>query len=166
VPYIIRKITRSKWDSRAGLAIGETPADVAADLRTTENKLSVWLCNTPPDHAEGDDIVLALATAGDRIDRVDIAWVDRVELEQLGLPLVPSPGRTPVTDLQSQHEDVVRLDIVRLGALAKVLERAIQNNQVRRVSAQQVTKLIRSAIERQRLRIDHLPEGMRAKLSG
>ena len=75
MPYLSRKITRAKWERRDGLANGEIPADaVTADLRTTDNTLSFWTFEDASD--EGiRATALVLATAADRVDRMDIVWV-------------------------------------------------------------------------------------------
>ena len=65
--YLVRKITRAKWDRTDQLGEVEIPADaVTADLRTTDNALSLW---ASPD-AAGDgltDAVLAPDFIGWRV---------------------------------------------------------------------------------------------------
>jgi hypothetical protein len=47
VPVLARKVARAKWEPRSDLGDGTIAADaVTADLRTTENTLSFWRCNS------------------------------------------------------------------------------------------------------------------------
>ncbi|TVR63975.1 MAG: hypothetical protein EA420_06150 [Candidatus Competibacteraceae bacterium] len=88
--YLARKITRPKWESREGFAAGEIPADaVTADLRTTGNTLSFWTCEPPPDDGIRA-VVLALATGADRLDRMDLVWVEEEAFRANGIALNPS----------------------------------------------------------------------------
>ena len=64
------------------MGAGEIPADaVTADLRTNGNSLSFWECGDgkKPD-VEG--AVLALASAQDRLEKVEMVWVAVEELRQ------------------------------------------------------------------------------------
>jgi hypothetical protein len=99
---LARKITRAKWDTTDGLADGEIGADaVTADLRTIGNRLSFWTCTTPTDR-ELQDTVLALATAGDRLDKLDITWLSEQAVHGQGLALMATEGNTPVASLRNR----------------------------------------------------------------
>lgn len=78
--FLARKITRAKWDTGQGLSAGEISADaVTSDLRTKENTLSFWNCRTET-NGDVEDAVLAIAAAGDRLDRLDVVWLAYDEL--------------------------------------------------------------------------------------
>lgn len=75
--YLVRKITRIKWDVAEGLAKSEIPADaISVDLRTKSNALSFWQCasESSDDIAE---VALALAAAGGNIGPMDLVWLPR-----------------------------------------------------------------------------------------
>jgi hypothetical protein len=128
---LARKITRAKWDARGELADGEIPADaVTVDLRTTGNTLSFWSCDA------GTDVglkaaLIALATGAEHIETIDIAWVTQQDLEQKELEVLPTEGETPVASLRARHVDVVRLDLVRHGIVARIVSLAVANHHVR-----------------------------------
>lgn len=66
----------AKWCSRNGLESDEISADaVTADLRTRDNTLSFWQCDGT-DH-EVEEAALAIAAAGNRVDRLDIVWISK-----------------------------------------------------------------------------------------
>ena len=51
MPYLVRKVTRAKWDRRDGLAENEIPADaVTSDLRTTNNLMECIQATTTLTH--------------------------------------------------------------------------------------------------------------------
>ena len=132
VPFLARKITRAKWDRRDGLAENEIPADaVTADLRTTNNTLSFWKCEAPSDE-EIRQTVLALATEAERVDRIDVVWVEEDDFRAHSISLNPSDGRTPVASLRSRHVDVAKLDLGRLSVAATLLAQALAQGQHRR----------------------------------
>ena len=73
--FFARKITRAKWMRHPELSAGEIAADaVTADLRTSGNALSFWRCGSAAE-VEVERVALAMAAAGDRIDRLDLVWI-------------------------------------------------------------------------------------------
>ena len=89
--FLARKITLAKWKAKRELSEGEISADaITADLRTRENKLSFWRCDS---ETEVEDAVLAIAAAGERVDKFYIVWIDEDELKTDGQTLEDTPGR-------------------------------------------------------------------------
>ena len=73
--FLARKITRAKWDPKEELSKGEISADaLTCDLRTRGNALSFWQCGNGAE-AEIEEAALAIAGAGDRIDKIDLVWL-------------------------------------------------------------------------------------------
>ena len=164
--FLARKITRAKWESTEYLSADEIPADaVTADLRTQGNVLSFWQCatDTASDVAEA---ALAIAAAGERLDRLDIVWLADQELQSDGLTLRDTEGRTPVSDMVAKHVDVDRLDYVRLGSVARRVAAAIEADQCRRLTRARVKSLIEEAIRQGRIDHGSLQEKLRAEVEG
>lgn len=160
--YFARKFSRAKWWPKDGVADDEIPADaVTADLRTTMNKLSVWRCERGPDNEILEqgllDAALALATAGDRIDRLDIVWFACEEVERSQLVCQDSDGRTPVAALVRRHVDICELDYHRLGKVATVVQASIEQGLCKRLTEKRVTQLIADAVQNERVELDALP---------
>jgi hypothetical protein len=81
--------------STAELSEGEIPSDaVTADLRTTDNALSFWRCDAP-DRAQIEDAALAMAAAGNRIDRMDVVWIAVENLRADGQTWKETEGQPP-----------------------------------------------------------------------
>ncbi len=146
MPYLARKITRAKWEFRDELGVDEIPADaVTADLRTTDNTLSFWKIEKPSDE-EIRLTALALATGADRIDRLDLAWVEEDGFRGDGLSLNPNDGRTPVVSLRKSHVDVIKLDLNRLCKIAASVSQAIYRGQHQRFTKKELIKIIVEAV--------------------
>lgn len=145
--FLARKVARAKWEASGGIEPQEIPADaVTTDLRTTGNKLSFWKCGTAAEE-ELRRVVLALASAAERIDTVDIVWVAKAALEATGVALEVSDGRTPVADMVKNHMDVLRLDLVRLGKVAQQVANAVRQEQHLRLTRKEVVRILTDAVE-------------------
>ena len=154
--FLARKISRAKWDPKSGLSPDEISADaVTGDLRTQGNSLSFWQCGIG-EKDEVEEAVLAIAAAGERIDRFDVVWLADDELRADGQALKDTKGKTPVTDLVDSHVDVCRLDYVRLGKVARNVVTAIEENRYLRLTKARVTKLLASAVTDKRVALDDL----------
>ena len=170
--FLVRKIARAKWDktrnASRGLADEEISADaVTGDLRTREDTLSFWRCRT---EAEGDvedaveDAALAIAAAGERLDKLDLVWMADNELQADGHTLKDTEGRTPVAELAKHHVDICQLDYFRLGKVAMRVVAAIEDERCRRLSKAHVKGLLVKAVQQRRVALDKLAEGLRAEV--
>ena len=154
--FLARKITRAKWNPKVELSASEIPADaVTVDLKTTENSLSVWRCGIGR-MEQVEEAALAIAAAGDRVDKLDIVWFTDDDLRADGQTLKDTKGKTPVTDLIDRHVDVSRLDYVRLGKVARRVVTAIEEKRYRRLTKTRITKLLASAVTDKRLALNDL----------
>ena len=163
--FLSRKITRAKWETRQELSEGEISADaVTGDLRTRENSLSFWQCRTET-NGDVEEAALAIAAAGDRVDRLDIVWLAEDELKADGQTLKDTDGRTPVVELAERHVDVCTLDYVRLGKVARRVVAAIEDERCRRLTKARVKRLLIAAVRQGRIDLDGLSEGLRAEIA-
>lgn len=157
MPYLDRKITRVKWETGNEFAPNEIPADaVTADLRTKSNTLSFWQLETPTNYIEISKIALALVTEADRIDRLDLTWIDKNGFRSQGISVNPSDGRTPVKSLQSTHVDVAKLDLNRLSKIASWIADGLSQNQYRRFTKKEIIQIIIEAIRQDLVSLDDL----------
>ena len=162
--FLARKITRAKWETKLELSAGEISADaVTSDLRTQENSLSFWQCGTG-EEAEVKEAVLAIASARDRVDRLDLVWLADDELRADGQTLKNTAGRTPITELARRHVDVCRLDYVRLGKVARRVVIAIEEDRYLRLTKVRVTKLLAAAVGQGRIDLGNLQKNVRAEV--
>jgi len=160
--YIVRKISRAKWEPKEELGVDAISADaVTADLRTTGNCLSFWECSDPNDKSKLDEIALALATnpESDRVDKIDLAWIEKDAVLAEGIALEKSEGNTIIPHLRDKHIEAVRLDLEKISILAKLFARSVRERSYhRRFTMARVKKILCEAIDRGELPIDKLPE--------
>ena len=158
--FLARMVTRAKWEAKGGLEDGELPADaVTIDLRTTGNTLSFWRCGDASPEAL-ERAVLALAAGRERLDRVDLTWVDVAGLDQDDIALARTPGKTPVASMVDEHIDAANLDYARLGRVARRVEAALRDNRHRRWTEKQVRRLLADAVDNDLLEISGLQPGV------
>lgn len=164
--FLVRKITWAKWDlgRRPHLAQGEIPADaVTADLRTTNDQLSVWLSEAPHS-ARIEEVVLALASGMNTLDRCDLAWLNTDDVDTDGLTWIRSPGRTNVPDLANEHAHLSALDYVRLGQVATRIMQAFELGRIHRADRNRVAQILLQAERDGRLDVDSLNTRIRDEL--
>ena len=166
--FLVRKITRIKWDATRNAARGLTDKEVSADavtadLRTQGGTLSFWQCSTEA-VSDLEEAVLAIAAAGQRLDKIEVVWMAVDDLRNDGLILKGSNGRTPVADLADQHVDICHLDYVRLGKVARHVVESIEHGRHRHFSKKDVKELLLTANRRERINPSKLAGGLKKEL--
>lgn len=111
-----------------------------------------------------ESAVLCLATAGDRLDAVQVVLVDEQAVLGIG-PLEPTPGETPVSSLAHLHRDLVGLDCARLGVLAEHVRTSIgTEGRFRLFRKAEVKQMIRDAIDKGLVAISALHDKLRQEI--
>jgi hypothetical protein len=164
VPVFVRMIARAKWEQNADLREGEIAADaVTGDLRTIQNRLSFWRCPAA-EVVELEHAALAMAAARDRLDRIDIVYLDEDGIRASGLRTRATPGNTPVSSLRSSHIDVDELDLDRLGTIAGMIATAHRTNAVLKMSRLEVLAIVVRAVRDGLVSTDALRGDLRTKV--
>jgi len=162
VAFLVRKVSRAKWDPSPALEKGEISADaVTGDLRTTGNTLSFWRCETASE-AELEGVFLALAAVADDVATMDIAWIEESEVIAAALPHTDTPGRTPVASMIDRHVDLERLSLRRLSVVAELLSSSIAHEKHKRLPRAKITRLLADAVKRNLVELDQLQDRTRA----
>lgn len=160
---LVRKISHQKWKPSPAFPPEEIRADaITADLRTTDDALSFWECETES-HLAGP--ALAIAAAMDRVDRIDLAWLPQEILTGHGLTHAHTAGNTPARDWVSRHISIDKLDYVRLGTVAHQINAAIKQQRFRRFSKQEVAELLIAATRDNLVESSKLHEKVRKEIS-
>ncbi len=162
--YFARKISRPKWEVKPFMNPDEISADaITSCLRTTNNTLSLWECSTREDHIS--EVILAIVTSMDRIDRIHIILLRRDELEADGLTLISNPGNTPIVDLRDRHVDVVNLEMKKLCSIARKRATNVRNDQdFHQFTRAHVKEMLRDTVMSDRVGIDQLKENVQREL--
>src|SRR3974390_2914323 len=97
--FLARSISIAKWNARINLEPHQIPADaVTADLRTANNTLSFWLCD-PSQESSLEEVALALSSARDQVQRLDLVWLPEQQISQMKIKLEPTRGDTAAKSL-------------------------------------------------------------------
>ncbi len=162
---LARLISAQKWRSRVNIAESEIPADaVTSDLRTASNCLSFWACDTgAPDTVE--NVVVALASARDTVQRLDLVWLDEDHVRSANLKVEETSGDTPAKPLAGTHRDVIGIDLLRLVALSQLIDQAVKGNQTRRFTEREVASLLARAVRDKIIDASGLKPGIARRLT-
>lgn len=164
--FLARKITLSKW-GEPSILLGPDgiPADaITVDLRTRQNKLSLWQCE-PTNDSDIKDIALALASKNAYTSKIDIAWISEDDLEGDDQIIQHTVSDIPVQDLANRHVDLCEMNYKRLGSIADRLRIAITSGSYRRFRESEVIAILKSAVSNNRLEFTALDENLRKKLT-
>lgn len=121
---LIRLISSiSKWDG-SSIINRKDPSpcgDAISDLRTTRNRLSVWLANSEDDI---NDAIVALALNRDKVSKIIYLILQEDKLAKMEIEVAnDQPGKADglVEKSLLKHRDLVEIDHTRLGHLAKYM---------------------------------------------
>ena len=166
--YLARRIGNREaeiWNPTAYTRNDGIRADaLTKEFRTTNDTLSFWKCeDTPEDLAE---IALALAGSMTELSKFWIVLIDQDFFESKGFQLKATLGTTPIQDLRNRHIDIVELDAMNLTVLAQEITQLIRQSQnCYLFTKQEVSTLLRKALENKRLLIENLDKNLAQKLT-
>lgn len=163
--WIVRKISRVKWDPFPDQDPDNISADaITGDLRTRENGLSFWECESI-DQSLGD-VALVFASAFERLDLVDLAWVEKNCVTDLGIEFQKTLGATIVSDMQKFHVDAVNLNLKGISNLGRLFASQIRHeDNYKRFCRTEIKRLVADAVLEQRLHLEDLKDKLRKSIS-
>ena len=110
------RVTRqARWFYLEWLAKGEVQGDALLDLKTTQNKLSVYEVGNG---SEEDRIIVALAANREFTDNLDYAIFDGTVLAAINVSITKQDGKTPDRLVDKLHYDLTNLTARKLALLA------------------------------------------------
>lgn len=121
---IIRKIDAiTKWNNPKEVNRPDptVPGDTLSELRTKENKLSVWLANSQEDI---EDAVAALSLSRDNTERLCLLMLDEAKLSAFNIDVKfdeEGDAQGASEEILKKHRNLVELDHKRLGLLAEYM---------------------------------------------
>jgi hypothetical protein len=143
VPHLVRGGLRDdRWLETEGCAPLDLPADAIADLRTTDNALSVFEV-TEAISAERSAIALAAAPVKKEPDHIAYAVFDSAAVEALGIAITKTPGDTIDAVVNQLHYDL------QVGTAGKLLNLAalIASVPIVPVTKKRVGELLKAGFE-------------------
>jgi len=158
MPLLLRNVRENRWlksEAAPWLAKDDVPADSLGDLRTSQNRLSVW--EVAVDRSNIERIVRALAVSSQRLDNMGYVLFDSSLLETAGINTVRENGTTPDEEANNWHRDLIELSGKKLVALTKLI---LEHGESGTVLKKRLEQLVADGVEQKQL-----PEKCRSKLS-
>ena len=157
MPLLLHTVRQARWlkePAAEWLRSGDVPADAVSDLRTTDNKLSVW--EVAEDRSNLERIVRAIAVGRHEIASTGYIIFDSALLTEVGIDSMREKGATQDATANEWHRDLVQLSGNKLVALTRgVLERGESGV----VLKKRLLELVAAGVEAK-----ELPEKCRAML--
>lgn len=163
----LRKINNKRhWDPRDAsvqwLQADEAEGDALGDLRTKENRLSIFVIEQE-NEALLNRVLCALACNCEKLDRLDYLVFDPEELAALRFETEQTLGDTPDPTINPLHRDIVALSASRLAQLANALQAGAD---AKRKTPAEVRDLIKAAVESGTIPRDKLTSKLAAAIFG
>lgn len=147
--YLLRKISRKKWDENINAAADEISADaVTCCTKTSSNTLSVWYSNNPDfDSEEVKSLIYALASNMVRPDTIDLVWLSQQELLRLGIEIEETEGQSKCESANSFHRDLSKLRHKELGVVGIHIIAQLRHEEFsKRITRPQIIRIMLEAV--------------------
>ncbi|EPE3384094.1 hypothetical protein ACSH5E_002942 [Acinetobacter baumannii] len=152
----VRKISKAKWPSEEEIAEKALDSEiipfVRADalttcLKTSQNTSSVWAVENCTD-AEIEKAILALITNTklERLNRIQIVYFSKEDVDSLGLPIAVTEGDTIIESLSKLHNDLVDLNYEKLGKVSQLIISSLRSESVRTYNERKLKDMLLKAI--------------------
>lgn len=139
---VLRKLSQKRhWDDKAWLGQGDTQADVVKCLNPADNRLSVYLLDSPDRQMER--VVAALALTRDHLAHMDLAVIPDKILENCDIQRASNEGDTPDPGVNQWHIDLVELSISKIARFAAAIKAQAQ---IERFSCKKVAQAIGKSV--------------------
>jgi len=154
MPFLVRKVERAKW-AQNDLSNGDpVSADAITNcMKTRDNSLSVWEIEESEDLEKA---VLAIASDGRHIDTMDFVILKLDDLENKRIEVSSEPASTPVSEFNSNHRNILKLNYGSLGTVAELIAKEHICGSVHRFTHGRLVQMLASAAASGLLSVDDL----------
>lgn len=160
--FLIRKINRAKWFQVDVLNDDDVSADAITNcLKTTKNTLSVWHITTED---EIENAILALVSRQDHLETIDVIMLKESSINNYNIKIDATPGDTPIESLVQSHRDLADLTFSKIEYLKNHIVDRIRKDKLLRFTVGSLKKLLKTAIEDDKLMIEDLRGSVQKKI--
>lgn len=166
---LIRMISGiSKWDGSKIINRKDSYicGDAISDLRTTDNKLSVWKADNQEDI---NDAIVALALNRDSVSKISYFLLKEEDLDKMEICISDKQAGVAAgldSLILTKHRDLTDLDYWRLGYLAEhLIELAKDESNRKNCSAREVKELLERYKNENKIIPEQVKEKLRKKLN-
>lgn len=147
--YLLRKITRKKWDPNMESDPSHYTADaITGCTRTTQNTLSVWHSDKKDFNSEESNLlVTALASSMERPDAIDLVWLKEPWLIHQGVVIKETQGGSKCEIANDNHKDLVDLRHKDLALVGEhIVQQLSKSENFKRFSRAKLLELMLEAV--------------------
>ncbi len=163
MPLLVRKIDRAKWPKDEDLCKGRIPADaVTCCLKTRGNSLSTWSIEN---EAEITKALLAIVTNHDKLETIDIIWINEDDLRSQMIKMESTQGNTRFDCMKDNHVELTDLDYDTLGIISSIIIKCIAKSKYSRWTRSMLKKELSSAIDSGKLSKEQLSNSLIAEIT-
>lgn len=142
---------KAQWIQYYNLNLESVCSDIVTNcLRTTDNTLSLWKVSS---EEEIEKAVIALSSRRDNVQKFDYILIPEDIMDEIGLILKDSDGKSPLKSFNDKHCDIIELNYSKMGIVVKLIQDLLKNdeNSIKRVHLSEVKKLLSDAISKEEL---------------
>ena len=120
--FVLRIISKAKWIpfEKSGFCVGQVQADAMNDLKTKDNKLSIWILDEEKSNLER--VVAAVASKREKLSKFDYAVFDLKLVDKMKIKREVTKGDSPDLNTNNLHNDLVELSTKELYKLANAIQ--------------------------------------------
>jgi hypothetical protein len=156
--YLVRKIAPAKWSGVQSLEALSADA-LTADLRTTDNTLSLWEIGSK-DELSNAVLALAVSKQAKKFEKMDLVLIPKETILAKQLSIGTNPGETLAEGLSNTHREVVDLKYPSLGVFAQIIIDLLAKNDPTTILRSEVVDIVKAACDNKTINISSLPEDM------
>jgi hypothetical protein len=147
--FLLRIIEQRRWfDWPAWVVENDVTGDCLSDIRTVENKLSVFAIEDPSDDEATRKVVTAFAAKREEPKRLDYALFDNDDLKAADIGVSESQGDTPDDRVNAIHRDLINVSGKGLIRIAVAIK---SGNKLGRLDKPVVERRVAQAIKEKQL---------------
>lgn len=139
--------------------------DMLADLRTKDNKLSVWQADTEEDF---EDAIVAMALCRDSVQKMCCLILDDQDLSNLEIEIIKDntiDSNGIDESVLLKHGDLVNIDYWRIGYLTEYMLKIVQDkNRQKTYTKPEVHKLLNKYKQNNMISIDNMKSALKNNL--
>jgi hypothetical protein len=153
MPYLVRRISRAKWDNdNFNYLISDNPPSdaITSCLRTFDNELSTWLIN---DLEELDKAILCLITGSkqENLNALQLIYFEIDDVTSKGLIIENTLGDTVIEEYRSLHYDIKDLNYNALGSVKDIVLNCLRINNYKIVTKKALKDLLVESVNKTKI---------------
>jgi hypothetical protein len=161
--FLVRKIAPAKWSGTQSLEALSADA-LTADLRTTNNTLSLWEIGSE-DELSNAVLALAISKNATKFEKMDLVLIPKEAILTKHLSIRVSPGDTFAEGLSDTHREVINLKYPSLGLFAQIIIDLLSKNAHTTITRTEVKNIVKAAYDDKTIDISCLSEDMQRAIT-